>query len=49
MTALTAITIDRNETSRSPKANRSMKPKTFGAELVYPLKSCEYAVCPATA
>ena len=47
---MTAITIERNETSRSPKANSRTKPKTFGIELVWALlKSCEFAVEPVTA
>ena len=47
---MTAITSERNETSRSPNANRRTKPKTFGIELVWALlKSCEFAVEPVTA
>ena len=47
---MTAITIERNETSRSPKANRSTKPNTIGIEPDSALlKSSEFAVEPVTA
>jgi hypothetical protein len=49
-TALTAITIERNETSKSPNANSSTKANTFGTDFVIDeLKSADAAVPPVTA
>ena len=48
--ALTAITIERKDTSRRPKANSSTNPKTSGIDFVCAaLKSSEFAVWPVTA
>ena len=47
---MSAITIERNATSRSRNANSRTKPNTSGADdFIMALKSCDLAVGPPTA